>query len=92
VEDALAANRYLAETERDQQAAYAEARRAYEIADARYRAGSTDFLALLDAQRTLFEQEDALEQTRLARMQASVALYEALGGGWCEECSPDPET
>jgi outer membrane protein, multidrug efflux system len=87
VEDALAAIKYLAETERDQQEAYAQARRSYEIAEARYRAGSTDFLALLDAQRTLFEQEDALEQTRLARMQASVALYEALGGGWCEGCS-----
>ena len=85
VEDALAAAKYLAEIETAQRAALAEAERAYELAEIRYRAGSVDFLSLLEAQRSLFQQEDALEQTRLARLSAAVALYKALGGGWCED-------
>lgn len=86
VEDALAGVKYLAEVEAAQQEAFTEAETAYRIAEARYRVGRTDFLDLLDAQRTLFQEEDRLEQTRLARLNASVALYKALGGGWCETC------
>jgi len=39
-------------------------------------------LVVLDAQRTLFQAEDQLAQIRLARLQAAVGLYKALGGGW----------
>jgi len=39
-------------------------------------------LTVLDAQRTLFQAEDQLAQTRLSRLQASIGLYKALGGGW----------
>lgn len=85
VEDALAAIEYLAEIEAAQRQALAEAERAYELAEIRYRAGSTDFLTLLETQRSLFQQEDTLEQTRLARLSAAVSLYRALGGGWCED-------
>ena len=81
VEDALAGLKYLAEVEAAQQDAHREAQNSYDIAEARYRAGRTDFLDLLDAQRNLFQQEDALREVRLARLNASVALYEALGGG-----------
>lgn len=81
VEDALAGLKYLAEVEAAQQDAHREAQNSYAIAEARYRAGRTDFLDLLDAQRNLFQQEDALREVRLARLNASVALYEALGGG-----------
>jgi multidrug efflux system outer membrane protein len=82
VEDALAAIEYLAATEEAQRAAAGEARRAYELAEARYRAGVVSFLTVLETQRTLFQQEDTLEQTRLARLDAAVGLYRALGGGW----------
>jgi outer membrane protein TolC len=37
---------------------------------------------LLDAQRTLYQATDSLGQIKLARLQAVVALYQALGGGW----------
>ncbi|EKV29781.1 putative outer membrane protein [Caenispirillum salinarum AK4] len=84
VEDALAATSHLADVETARREAFEEAEQSYRIAEARYRAGRTDFLDLLDAQRTLFQQEDQLEQVRLARLNASVALYKALGGGWCE--------
>jgi len=91
VEDALTAARFLAEVEAAQREALAAAEETYALAEARYRAGSAPFLTLLEAQRSLFQQEDALEQTRLARLTAAVALYRALGGGWCEDgCGANP--
>ncbi len=59
-----------------------QARLSYDLAEQRYRAGVEDLLALLDAQRTLYQAEDQYGQVRLARFQALVALYRALGGGW----------
>ncbi|WP_420995101.1 efflux transporter outer membrane subunit [Cupriavidus sp. 30B13] len=60
----------------------AQARRAFTLAEYRYRAGAETLLTVLDAQRTLFDAEDAAAQLRLARLQGSVLLYKALGGGW----------
>src|SRR5215471_7641689 len=47
-----------------------------------YKAGLTDFLSVLDAQRTLYEDEDLLAQSRTAQTVDLIALYKALGGGW----------
>jgi multidrug efflux system outer membrane protein len=58
------------------------AREAFTIAQLQYRQGTTDLLAVLQAQQTLFSAEDQLAQSTLARMQAVVHLFEALGGGW----------
>lgn len=55
---------------------------AFNIAQARYREGVDDFLIVLDAQRSLYQARDQLQQTRLAQLLALVALYKALGGGW----------
>lgn len=82
VENALAAVRYLAEEEAAKRVAYSQAERAYELAEIRYRAGLVDFLTVLETQRSLFQQQDALEQTRLARLNAAVAMFRTLGGGW----------
>lgn len=60
----------------------AQAQRALQLAERRYRAGAETLLVLLDAQRTLYAAQDTAVQLRLARMQASVSLYKALGGGW----------
>ncbi|WP_447595219.1 efflux transporter outer membrane subunit [Aquipseudomonas campi] len=60
----------------------AQAERALQLAERRYRAGADDLLNLLDAQRTLYAAEDQSVQLRLARLQAGVALARALGGGW----------
>lgn len=65
-----------------QQEVQAQAERALQLAERRYRAGAEDLLNLLDAQRTLYAAEDQSAQLRLARLQASVALARALGGGW----------
>lgn len=66
------------------------AREAFEIAQLQFRQGTTDLLTVLQAQQTLFFAEDQLAQIRLARMQGTVHLYEALGGGWVER--PDERT
>lgn len=57
-------------------------RRAAELARVRYREGATDFLTLLDAERTLLDAEDA-ESAAITELNTSVvAVYKALGGGW----------
>jgi NodT family efflux transporter outer membrane factor (OMF) lipoprotein len=61
------------------------AREAFQISQLQYRQGTTDLLTVLQSQQTLFSAEDQLAQTTLARMQAMVHLYEALGGGWVEQ-------
>lgn len=39
-------------------------------------------MTVLQTQQTLFQAVDLLAQARLARLQAIVSLYQALGGGW----------
>lgn len=48
----------------------------------RYRAGYSPYIEQLDAQRGLLNAELSLIQTRADRLNASVALYQAMGGGW----------
>jgi outer membrane protein TolC len=55
---------------------------AFRISELQYREGVADLLAVLQTQQTLFTAQDTLVQIRLARLQADVSLYRALGGGW----------
>lgn len=82
VESALAAASRNARTEALQQQILVEARRALQLAEVRYREGADDLITMLDAQRTLFQAQDQLAQIHLARLQAAVGLFKALGGGW----------
>ena len=59
-----------------------EARAAERLAQSRYTRGLTDYLNLLDSQRTRFEAEDSLALVDLAILTNRVALVRALGGGW----------
>jgi len=59
-----------------------ESRRAAELAKLRYDAGRTDYLELLDAQRTQLSAEDQLAEAEAAINTRAVQLYKALGGGW----------
>jgi outer membrane protein, multidrug efflux system len=60
----------------------ASSRRAFDLAEQQLRAGTADIVTVLNTQLTLFQAEDALIQTQLARFQAIVSLFQALGGGW----------
>jgi NodT family efflux transporter outer membrane factor (OMF) lipoprotein len=57
---------------------------AFRISEIQYREGVTDLLTVLTAQQTLFTAQDELVQIKLARLQADVNLFKALGGGWTE--------
>ncbi|HEX6809279.1 MAG TPA: TolC family protein [Gemmatimonadaceae bacterium] len=55
---------------------------ALDLAQLRYEAGETDFLQVLDAQRTLLSAESELAVGRTSAVTALVALYKAVGGAW----------
>lgn len=59
-----------------------QSRRAADLARIRYREGATDFLPLLDAERTQLAAEDELVVAQAAINTRAVALYKAFGGGW----------
>ncbi|MBF4558281.1 efflux transporter outer membrane subunit [Pseudomonas sp. p50] len=82
VEKALNSIRGLDEQRQWQGEELNQAQTAFNIAQSRYQAGAEDLLTVLETQRTLYAAQDLNVQLRLARMQASIALYKALGGGW----------
>jgi outer membrane protein, multidrug efflux system len=57
-------------------------KRAVTLALQRYNAGLTDFLQVLDAQRSLYAAQDQLIQSEALVSLNLVSLYKALGGGW----------
>jgi outer membrane protein TolC len=82
VEDALAAADRTAQQERDVAAQREALAEAYRLASNRYRAGYSPYLDQLEAQRSLLAADLQLVQVRSDRLNAAVALYQALGGGW----------
>lgn len=91
VDNALTAWRFTSEQEKLQQAAVDTARRAAAIARAQMQAGTVDITTVLTSETTLFNDEDILVQVRLARTQALLNLYKAIGGGWVEAGQPVTE-
>lgn len=61
-----------------------------DIARMRYDNGYTDYLTVLDADRSLFNAELSLTKTQGALHQARISLYKAMGGGWVKEVGKDP--
>jgi outer membrane protein TolC len=60
--------------------AAAASERAAELARLRYTEGASDFLTVLDAERTLLEAQDRLALGRTQATGALVAVYRATGG------------
>ncbi|WP_460929534.1 efflux transporter outer membrane subunit [Pseudomonas sp. MC6] len=84
VEKALNSIRRLDEQRLWQNEELNQAQTAFNIAQSRYEAGAEDLLTVLETQRTLYAAQDQNAQLRLSRVQASIALYKALGGGWTQ--------
>ncbi|WP_460145233.1 efflux transporter outer membrane subunit [Pseudomonas sp. S2_A02] len=82
VEKALNSIHGLDEQRQWQGEELSQAQSAFDIAQSRYQAGAEDLLTVLQTQRTLYAAQDMNVQLRLSRLQASIALYKALGGGW----------
>nr|MBO2515019.1 RND transporter [Gammaproteobacteria bacterium] len=85
VADGLAGRRYLAEQVAAQERATEAQRRLAELARRRYEAGVVSFLEVLDAERNLFDAEQALLEVRRAEAANLIALYVALGGSIGED-------
>lgn len=89
VSDALVRRRQLA-LQIDTTATLLEAQRERaRLAQLRFDNGRSAYLEVLDAQRDLFEAEQALVQLRRAEMASAVALYSALGGGFVADANFD---
>jgi multidrug efflux system outer membrane protein len=53
----------------------------YQIADARFKAGISNYLDVLDAQRSLFSTQQGILDLELQKIVSQIELYQALGGG-----------
>lgn len=62
--------------------AVAASQRAVDLVETQYLSGLTNFQNFLDAQRSLFRQEDELAQSAGAVVNNLITLNRALGGGW----------
>jgi NodT family efflux transporter outer membrane factor (OMF) lipoprotein len=87
VERALISVQDAAQRERLQQQVVEASRRAFQIAETRLREGTVDLITVLVTQQALFTAEENRVTARLARLQAALSLYQALGGSWL----PRPE-
>jgi outer membrane protein, multidrug efflux system len=62
--------------------AVASSRKSLDLANRLYAGGLTDFLRVLEAERSLYSAEDNLAQSDKAVSENLIDLYESLGGGW----------
>jgi multidrug efflux system outer membrane protein len=71
---------------RDQQELLVQSYQEYSrLAELRYKGGIESFLAVLDANRQLFDEELVLAAVKRDQLLTVVQLYQALGGGWENE-------
>lgn len=82
VSNALIAYRKFREFRIQQQSLVESAQDAARLSEARFKAGTTDYLEVLTNETNSFSAELALAQAQGAELNALVQLYQALGGGW----------
>lgn len=92
VEDALSNLRILEQQAAAEAIAVASASRALEATLNAYRAGTVAYTSVITEQALLLSDQQAALAVRQSRLVASVALIEALGGGWSSAALPAPET
>jgi len=82
VEDAIIAVNTFREEFEIRKSQLRSAQNAAELSWIRYQAGTTNYLEVLDVQRSLFSTQLATSETLQRQLSSMVQLYEALGGGW----------
>ena len=93
VEDALVAYEKEQSRQKSLETEVAQYQQAASLALVKYTRGLSNFLDVLEAQRSLYTAQDSLVQSRATVQTNLIALYKALGGGW-EKNDPvaTPET
>ncbi|KIX12194.1 efflux transporter outer membrane subunit [Dethiosulfatarculus sandiegensis] len=89
VEGALLTRKELLEKRELTRQSLAEARATRDVAWKRYQHGLTDYLQVLDAQKTYFQVEDNLVLTEQAILTNRVTLHKVLGGDWGSDLNPN---
>jgi NodT family efflux transporter outer membrane factor (OMF) lipoprotein len=82
VEDQIATLRILEQQAVVEEAAVKAAKEAETLTLNQYKAGTVPYSSVITAQTTRFTAEETALTVLSSRLQASVALVEALGGGW----------
>jgi NodT family efflux transporter outer membrane factor (OMF) lipoprotein len=81
-EDEYAALRILADQAKAQESAVAAAREAERVINNQYKAGTVAYTSVIVAENTALGDAETAVNIRQSRLVASVALIQALGGGW----------
>ena len=89
VEDQLVALRVLERQAAVEDQAVTSIRKAVEIAINQYRAGTVAYTTVITEQQMALADEQTALTIRQSRMVASVALIQALGGGWDASALPE---
>ena len=90
VENALVAYHSDQQTSLEAQATVQSAQDSFTLAASRYAHGLDSFLPTLDAERTLFSDQQQAIQAAAQVDEDVVTLYTALGGGWQESAQAPP--
>ena len=90
VEDALSSLRILQQQAAAEDIAVASTRRAVDVTLNEYRAGTVAYTSVITEQTSLLGDQQAALSVQQSRLVESVALIEALGGGWSAAALPEP--
>ena len=88
VEDEIVTLHVLEQQAVVEEAAVAAAREAEKLTLNQYKAGTVPYSSVITAQTTRLNSEETALSVFSSRLQASVTLIEALGGGWKEANLP----
>ena len=92
VKDALSEQTNSQSEEQAQSKEEKAVREALRLANLRYTSGYSSYIEVLDAERNLYSAQIALIAAKLERLNASVNLYKALGGGWAVDSSGEAKS